>query len=145
MFCPFCRSPIADNLKHCPFCGNELRFKTRYTPGKLSIILAFSGLVGSLILLLLIRVFWYGAVSFAIFFSNILMILAVLSIILGAYAFFKQQRDVFGLIGLYLGLLLMFGLLIGSSLALSYSQMSNYSEYGYIRPMEYIVRLYFPW
>ena len=123
MLCPHCHSVVADAITQCPFCGNALVRPRRFTVGKISLFFAFSGLIGSLFLLVLIRIFMNSALDFAIFFINVLLILSVLSIISGGYAYLHPSRDILGLISVILGILLLAGLIIGSSLALSFSAM----------------------
>lgn len=121
MLCSHCQSPIADTVKQCPFCGETITIKSRFSLGKYSIIISIISLIWVLILLILLRLTNFAAFSFVVFCANILIILSIISIVLGGIAFFRKTRDILGLLGLFLGLCLLLGLIIGMSLGLSLS------------------------
>ena len=120
MYCPQCNATVVNTVTHCPYCGAEIHVTHRYISfGKISLIFALISIGCVVFLLALLRFLQTAAFGFALFFTNILMLLAVLSIIFGSVAFVRKTRDVFGLIGLVLGFYLLIGLAIGISLAMS--------------------------
>ena len=117
MNCPKCGAKIPDAATQCPFCGQEIHFTHRHISyGKISISLAFTGMIMILIILFLFRLLQSDAYTFAQFFSYIIILLSTLSIVFGSIAFFGKTKDVLGLISLFLGICLLAGLTIGLSL-----------------------------
>ena len=134
MLCSHCQSLIADNVKRCPFCGEAITIKSRFSLGKYSIIISIISLIWVLILLILLRLTNFGAFSFVVFCANILIILSIISIVLGSIAFFRKTRDILGLLGVFLGLCLLLGLIIGMSLGTSLSYQT--SQAGYLMSLD---------
>ena len=119
MNCPRCGAKIPDSVQQCPFCGQEqaTHFTRRHLSyGKISLTLAFIGIIMIIVILFLFRLIESGAFGFAQFLSNIILLLSTLSIILGSIAFFGKAKDVLGLIGMFLGICLLALLAIGLSL-----------------------------
>jgi len=120
MLCPQCKATIVDTVTQCPFCGADIHSVRRYIQfGKISLITSLTGIACVVVILALLRTFQTAVFGFALFFTNVLMLLAVISIIFGSIAFIWKSRDILGLIGLALGAFLLIGLSLGVSLALS--------------------------
>jgi hypothetical protein len=120
MNCTACGARLPDKTTRCPFCGQEQHpHRRQFSYGKTSLILGLVGIIMVVFILLLFRLFGSDAFSFAQFISNILILLAALSIILGAFALFGKTKDSDGLIGMILGFCLIIGLAFGLSLASS--------------------------
>lgn len=120
MNCPQCKAPVAESVTVCPYCGTQIRRIHRmFSFGKISVILSMVNLISIVCILVLLRIFQTAIFDFSLFFTNILMLLAVLSIVFGSVAVAKDKTNILGIIGLIIGFCFLIGLAFGISLAMS--------------------------
>jgi hypothetical protein len=105
MKCPHCGATLQKNVKQCPFCGQQITAARRHISlGKISLSCTFATIILIIVILILFRTLTYHALPLAQFLANFVLLFSSLSIVLRSIAFFGKARDVFGLIGMMLGI-----------------------------------------